>query len=209
MRWQLFYAAQRCSAARHVQSAVHDARHDDGLLRGHADPDRHRQLHGAADDRRPRHGLSAAERLGLLGHAVRRPAGLFQLRHRRGAGHRLVRLCAADRAHVRPRPGHRLLGPGPDRQRHRHDHGRQSTSSPRSSACGPRHDAAQGAVLRLDDALDHRADPVRHSAADRRPGHDPARSATSGPISSTRRTAARPCSGSTCSGSSAIPRFTS
>ena len=38
----------------------------------------------------------------------------------------LVRLRAADRADLRPRAGHRFLGLGPDRQRHRHpDGGRQ------------------------------------------------------------------------------------
>ena len=48
MRWQLLLAAQRLPRAGHVQPDVHDARHDDGLLRGHADPDRHGQLPGAA-----------------------------------------------------------------------------------------------------------------------------------------------------------------
>ena len=94
-----------------LQSAVHDARHHDGLLRGHADPDRHGQLPGAADDRGPRHGLPAAQRPGLLGDALRRPAGLFQLCHRRRPGHRLVCLCPADRARLRPRSRPPISGP--------------------------------------------------------------------------------------------------
>ena len=67
----------------------------------------------------------------------------------------------------------------------------------------------QGAVLRLDDALDVGADPARHSAADRRAGHGAARPAIGGPFLRSCRTAARPICGSTCSGSSAIRRFTS
>ena len=73
--------------------------------------------------------------LGFWVDAVRRPARLLQLRHRRRPGHRLVRLRPADRADLRPRPGHRLLGPGPDRQRRRHARRPASTSSPRSWRC--------------------------------------------------------------------------
>ena len=109
-----------------------------------------------------------------------------------GPRHRLVRLCAADRAHIRPRAGHRFLGARADRQRHRHgDGGHQLRRHDSGDACSG-HDHAQGAVLHLDDALDLRADCPGHSAADRRPGHDLARPATWEPISSTRRTAARP-----------------
>ena len=104
--------------------------------------------------------------------AVRRPAGLLQLRHRRCAGDRLVRLRAADRTHVSPAApatdfwalGLIVSGIGTidgRRQLHRHD--------PRHAR--PGHDAAQGAVLRLDDALDRGADPARHPAADRGAGH--------------------------------------
>ena len=93
-----------------LQPVVHHARHDDGVLRGHADPDRHGQLPGAADDRGPRHGLSAAQRAGLLGHVVWRTAGVLQFCHGRRAGLGLVCLRSADRDHVRPQRGHRLLG---------------------------------------------------------------------------------------------------
>ena len=94
MRWQLLWPRHHRFLPEDVfnQMFTHP-RHHDGLLHGHADPDRHRQLHGAADDRRPRHGLSAAQYHGLLGDAVWRLAGLLQFRHRRCAGHRLVRLA--------------------------------------------------------------------------------------------------------------------
>ena len=152
------HSAQHADRTRSVQSALHDPRHDDGVLHGHADLDRHRQLSRSADDRGPRHGLSAAERDGLLGHAVRRAAGLFQLSDRRGAGDRLVCLCAAHRAHLRPQRRDRLLGPGADRQRHGDDRRRREFHRDDFGHAGPRDGAAQGAVLRLDDALDLGAD---------------------------------------------------
>ena len=108
--------------------------------------------------------------------AVRRPAGLFQLRHRRRAGHRLVRLRAADRAHVSPAApatdfwalglivsGIGTIGAGG--QFHRHD---------------PRH-ARPGMTLRKMPFFVWTmlwtvvADPAGHPAADRGAGHDPVR----------------------------------
>ena len=56
----------------------------------------------------------------------------------------------------------------------------------------PRHGPAEGPVLRLDDALDLGADPLRHPAADGRHWSCSCSTATSGRTSSTRRTAARP-----------------
>ncbi len=67
----------------------------------------------------------------------------------------------------------------------------------------------QGPVLLLDDALDLGADPARHPALDRRAGDDPARPATRGPLLRRAERRLGVCSGSTCSGSSAIPRSTS
>ena len=49
--------------------------------------------------------------LGFWVDAVRRPAGLLQLRHRRRPGHRLVRLRPADRAHLRPQRRPPTSGP--------------------------------------------------------------------------------------------------
>ena len=76
-----------------------------GVPGRHPDRVRLRQLPRAADDRRPRPGLPAAERLRLLDLPVRRAAPALQLHRRRralrrglGAGGRLVRLRAADRA---------------------------------------------------------------------------------------------------------------
>ena len=57
-------------------------------------------------------------------------------------------------------------------QLHRHDPGHAL----------PGHDPAQDSVLRLDDVLDLRADPLRHPAADRRPDHDPARPQAGSPF---------------------------
>ena len=85
------------------------------------------------------------------------------------------------------------------REFHRHD--------PRHARAG--HDARQGAVLRVDDALDQRANPAGDSAADRGAGHDAVRPAARGAFLRRRRTADRPISGSTCSGSSDIRRSTS
>ena len=47
MRVAALLPAQQFPRPGHVQSAFHDARDDDGLLRGHADFDRHGQLPGA------------------------------------------------------------------------------------------------------------------------------------------------------------------
>ena len=155
IRWQLVHARQQFSRARHVQSVLHDARHDDGVFRRHADFDRHRQLRGAAADRRPRHGVSADQRVRILGHAVRRLVGVFQFfRSRRAAGDRLVCLRSADGAHVCPRRRRRFLGAGLTGQRHRHDRGRREFRRHDSYDALPRHDAGQAAVLHLDDALD-------------------------------------------------------
>ena len=55
--------------------------------------------HRAAADRRARHGVSADQCVRVLGHAVRRAAGVFQFFYSgRAAGDRLVCLCPADGA---------------------------------------------------------------------------------------------------------------
>ena len=63
-----------------------------------------------SDDRCEGHGLPASECLWFLVDAVRWPAGVLQLCHRRCSRHGLVCLCTAHRAHVRPWAGHRFLG---------------------------------------------------------------------------------------------------
>jgi cytochrome c oxidase subunit I+III len=82
------------------------------LLR-HADPVRLRQHPGAADDGRARHGVPALERVRLLGVPVLGPAHVLQLPVRHGAGRRLVRLRAADRAAVLAGAEPGLLGAPP------------------------------------------------------------------------------------------------
>ena len=86
---------------------------------------------------------------------------------------------------------HRLLGPGPDRQRRRHHRRRRQLHRHHPRRCAPRHGPAEGPVLRLDDALDLGADRLRHPAADGRPGRWSCSTATWGRTSSTCRTAAR------------------
>ena len=139
-----------------VQSSLHDARDDDGLLRRHPDGVRVCELSRAVDDRRPRHGVSATQRLQLLDQRVRRAAALFQLSGRRragGSGQRagcgLVRVRAAHGQSVFEGPQHRLLDHRAPRRRirqhrrgrqHRHDHTVHALS---------RHDARSHAAGRL------------------------------------------------------------
>ena len=67
MRTQLARAERAAAHARGLQPALLDARHHDDLPVRHADALGLRQLPRAADDRRARHGVPAAERLQLLG----------------------------------------------------------------------------------------------------------------------------------------------
>ena len=150
--------AQRLRVAAGVQPDVHDARHDDDLLLRHADPVRVRQLPGAADDRRARHGVSAPECLQLLAERARRVPAVFQLSRRkrlvrRGqrAGCGMVGVRAVDRASVFAGLERRLLDdcrPGLRFRQHRH--GRQPDRHDPLHAM-PRHDprphAAAGLAL--------------------------------------------------------------
>ena len=83
--------------AGHLQRALHDARHDDGLPRRRADPRRLRQLPRAADDRRARHGVPAAERALVLAVPVRRDRAVLELlrqgRRRAARAGRATRRC--------------------------------------------------------------------------------------------------------------------
>ena len=92
MRWQLAwpetavpglssipepYMYRRHHPAANLQRAVHHARHDHDLLRGHADHGRRlRQFSHPADDRRARYGLSQTQHAVFLGGAV---AGVIML----------------------------------------------------------------------------------------------------------------------------------
>ena len=79
MRAQLATPNENFITREHLQPAVHDARHDDGLPRRRADPRRLRQLPRAADDRRARHGLPAPERALVLVLPARRDRPLLEL----------------------------------------------------------------------------------------------------------------------------------
>ena len=75
---------------RDLQSALHDARHDDDLPRGHAAVGCVFQLPDSAPDRRTRRGVPPPQRVQLLGVSVRRNlhhgADLLQRRTRMAAG---------------------------------------------------------------------------------------------------------------------------
>ena len=181
--------ARRAHAARHadlrqsrgVQRLRHRARPDHGVLHGHAgDHGRVRQLDGAADDRRPRHGLPAHEQHLVL------------------AAVRLVLVCWSPRLFMPGPPGTNGVGGGwtiyapLSHQGHaRHRHGlRHPVAASRRRLVDPRrhqlhhhhlqharagHDAAQDAAVRLGGAGDRLpAAPVaagagrrHHHAADR------------------------------------------
>ena len=125
-----------------VQSSLHDARDDDGLLRRHPDRVRVCELPRAVDDRRPRHGVSASQRVQLLDQRIRRAAALLQLSRRRGAGGSgqrarcgLVRLRATHGQGIFEGPQHRLTGPSGSSSPDSAASARPSTSSPPRCAC--------------------------------------------------------------------------
>ena len=207
MRLQLGRREQQPRHPRGLQPALHAARHDDDLPLRRADDGGLRQLLRAADDRRARRRLPAAERALLLAVPLRRHRllrlDLLDAARRRLDLHRPARvdhlLALGRRGRLDlPDPPHRhLVAPRRDQLlRDDHQHARAG------------HDLVAPAALRLvdPDLLDH---PDHRAPRDRG-----ARSrcccstATSAPTSSTRRRAARCCCGRTCSGSSATPRST-
>ena len=118
MRIQLAYPHLTVVRTAGVQSSLHDARDDDGVLRRRPDRVRVCELPRAVDDRRPGHGVSASQRVQLLDQRVRRTGALLQLSRRRGAGGSgqrarcgLVRLRATHGQGVFEGPQHRLTGP--------------------------------------------------------------------------------------------------
>src|SRR6267143_1262092 len=171
-------AAQRLRLAAGVQPDVHHARHDDDLLRRHADGVRLRELPRPADDRRSGHGVPAPERFQFLADRVQRAVPLFQLRRRvwpvrgrDGSGRRLVRLRAPDGEDVLTGAQHGLLdyrAPrfGVRQHRHRDQHHRHH----RFDAL-PRNDARQDAPARLAEPGHGRAGDPGGQPAHRRPDH--------------------------------------
>ena len=116
IRIQLMYPHNRFCFAAGLQSHVHDAWHDHGFLRGHANPVWVCELSCAIDDRRSRHGVSAAECLQFLAFGAGWISSLLQpggrkwaLRRRQRAGRGMVGVRSADRAGVFPRPQLGLL----------------------------------------------------------------------------------------------------
>src|SRR5467141_2913005 len=171
-------AAQRLRLAAGVQPDVHHARHDDDLLRRHADGVRLRELPRPADDRRSGHGVPSPERFQFLADRVQRAVPLFQLRRRvwpvrrrDGSGRRLVRLRAPDREDVLTGAQHGLLDHraprfGVRQHRHRDQHHRHH----RLDAL-PRNDAGEDAPARLAEPGHGRAGDPGGQPAHRRPDH--------------------------------------
>src|SRR6266446_7494872 len=171
-------AAQRLRLAAGVQPDVYDARHDDDLLRRHADRVRLRELPRPAHDRRAGHGVPAPERFQLLADRVQRAVPLFQLRRwlwplrrRDGSGRRLVRLRASDREDVLTGAQHGLLDHraprfGVRQHRHRDQHHRNHRF-----AALPRNDAGEDAPARLAEPGHGRAGNPGGQPAHRRPDH--------------------------------------
>ena len=130
---------QHARLAGSLQPDVLAPRHSADLLLRDADGCRWlRQLPGAADDRRPRYGVPAPERVQLLGLPARRHVHVLQLLRRQGARWRLVRVCAADRARS-TRPGSTsTCGRSASSSSASRRRPRRSISSSRSSACARR-----------------------------------------------------------------------
>ena len=82
MRIQLAIPNNHFLSPATLQRALHHARHHDGFPGRDDHSLRLRQLSGSADDRRARHGLSAAECIQLLDDGLRRAAALLQLYRR-------------------------------------------------------------------------------------------------------------------------------
>ena len=209
MRLQLSVPNNNLVTPEVYNQLLHAARHDDGLPVRRADDGRLRQLLRAADDRRARRGLPAAERALLLAVPRRRD--------------RLLRVALLDPARGRldwTVPARRR---SPTRRRAARTPGSSSIHlTGISSLLGAINFYATivnmrapgmtwsrlplfvWSILDLLDPADHRA-----AGGRRRRSRCCCSTATSGRTSSTRRRAARCCCGSTCSGSSATPRSTS
>ncbi len=147
-------------SAEHLQPAVHDARHRHGVvLSDPVDPDHLRQFPGAADDRRPRPGLSEdqSRQLVRVQHLRAAAAGDALPRRRR---HRLDLLRAVlDAVFQQLR---RDGGAGGVHQRVFLDHDRAQFRRLGAPAARPGHDLEPAAPVRLGDLCDE----PRHAAGD-------------------------------------------
>ena len=201
-------ARRHAAERRPVQPGLHDARRHDGLPVRDADVGGVLQLPDPADDRRARRGLPSSERLQLLGVPAGRALPVLELLPRRRAERRLVRL-RAELDH-RPVDRHDVLRARSDHHRHRLDRGRGEPGRHGHQHARAGHDAVPHAGVRVDGARGAVA--ARVLAADHHGRAVPAavRPASSGhSVLRSDRAAATRCCGSTCSGSSAIPRSTS
>ncbi len=133
----------------------------------------------------------------------------FFWHQRRTPQRRMVRLRQPDRADVHAGPAHRFLGRRPDHLGRRDGDDRGQLPRDHRSHARARHDLHADAAVRMDDAGDGRPDPARVSRAHRGSASSCSSIAFSARIFTRRWKARRRFCGSTCSGSSAIPRSTS
>ena len=210
MRAELARPGLQFLSQRAVQPAVHDARHDHAAAVRDPAVHRLRQRDHAAADRLAGRRVPAAEHAQLLPVPLRRPDRRRRLpdpgRRRRL---RLVRLRAAQRRRALARRRRRPVDHGPGAVAASAPSSAASTSSPRSSDhARARHDDVPDADLHLEHPRDVGPGAAGVPGAGRGAARRSRSTARSARTSSTPPTAARSC-GSTCSGSSAIPRSTS
>ena len=192
-----------------LQPAGHDARDDDGLPRHRPGLGRLRELPRPADDRRPRHGLPAAERALVLALPLRRDRALLELvRRRRRAERRLDELPAA------LGPDSQGDGPGPLDPLAAHPHGLVARGRDQLHRHDPQHahgrdDVDAHAAVRLDDRGLRLAAGRRAAGALGRTDAAAARPAVRDELLRPGRGRQTRSSTSTSSGSSGTPRSTS
>ena len=154
---------QSLCVAAGFQPTVHDAWHDDGVLRGDADPVWVRKLSRAAHDWRTGHGVSAVECVQLLDIGVWWFIAVLQLSGwgwalwgRVGAGCRLVCLCSADGKGVLAGAQHGLLDAGDSAEWHwNHGYGTKHRDDHNLHAL-QRDEVVAHAAVRVADAGDER-----------------------------------------------------
>ena len=207
MRLQLAGPEPAAADAGSLRPALHHARRDDDLPLRRARPVGLLQLPVAAAARRARHGVPAPERALLLDLPGRRPLPLRRLRRRPRARRRLVQLRPLRRQGLQSRRQHRHLRARPDPAGHL-DHRRRGQLRRHLPAAARARHVGQP---RADPDLGH-ADRLGRQPAGGAGGQPGLLPAVDGPPVRhpllRRGAAASRCSGSTCSGCSAIPGST-
>ncbi len=165
-------ADERLDLAGDVQSDLHDAWDDDDLPDGDAAAIWIFGLFHPAHDRCPGHGVSAAQRAGLLALSVRGADDVLQLHGWRGAGRRMVQLCAADREGLFIQSGNRLLGSGAAGRWCRFGSHRHQFDCHDSPVAYARHDIASSSLVCVDGVYQRVSRGAGDSSTQCRAGHD-------------------------------------